>query len=64
MIKGSLRTRYDTIDVNQIAHRFGGGGHKKAAGFRIPGTIIDGIIHLGEKSYTAREFAELLMKQK
>jgi bifunctional oligoribonuclease and PAP phosphatase NrnA len=56
IIKGSLRTRYDTIDVNQIAHQFGWGGHKKASGFRIPWNIIDGIIHFEGKIFTAREF--------
>ena len=32
VIKGSMRSKYD-IDVNSIASRFGGGGHRKAAGF-------------------------------
>ena len=31
-IKGSMRSK-DSIDVNQIAAHFGGGGHVKAAGF-------------------------------
>lgn len=31
-IKGSMRSKHDT-DVNIIASNFGGGGHKKAAGF-------------------------------
>lgn len=31
-IKGSMRSK-DSIDVNQIAAYFGGGGHVKAAGF-------------------------------
>lgn len=39
-IKGSLRTLHKTIDVARLAHLFGGGGHKKAAGFTIPGKII------------------------
>lgn len=60
VIKGSLRTRYDHIDVNQIAHRFGGGGHKKAAGFRIPGSIVDGQIWLEGKIYTTEEFAKMI----
>ena len=38
-VKGSLRTSLDTIDVAKIANRFGGGGHKKAAGFTIPGHL-------------------------
>lgn len=32
VIKGSMRSKYD-IDVNEIASIFGGGGHRKAAGF-------------------------------
>ncbi len=38
-IKGSLRTESDKIDVSRIAKLFGGGGHKKAAGFTIDGRI-------------------------
>lgn len=32
VIKGSMRSKHD-IDVNEIASIFGGGGHRKAAGF-------------------------------
>ncbi|MFA6252996.1 MAG: bifunctional oligoribonuclease/PAP phosphatase NrnA [Patescibacteria group bacterium] len=38
MIKGSLRTTSE-IDVSEIAKLFGGGGHKKAAGFTLPGKL-------------------------
>ena len=38
-IKGSLRTLKDSVDVSKIAHLFGGGGHKKAAGFTIAGRV-------------------------
>jgi oligoribonuclease NrnB/cAMP/cGMP phosphodiesterase (DHH superfamily) len=34
-IKVSLRAFHDTIDVSEIAKKFGGGGHRKAAGFRL-----------------------------
>jgi phosphoesterase RecJ-like protein len=34
----SLRSKNDNINVNEIAAQFGGGGHKAAAGARIPGT--------------------------
>jgi len=34
-IKVSLRTTKDEIDVSQLAKAFNGGGHKKAAGFKI-----------------------------
>jgi oligoribonuclease NrnB/cAMP/cGMP phosphodiesterase (DHH superfamily) len=34
--KVSLRAFHDTVDVSEIAKKFGGGGHKKAAGFQLP----------------------------
>lgn len=39
LIKGSLRTTTE-IDVAKIAQLFGGGGHKKAAGFSLPGRLV------------------------
>lgn len=33
----SLRSKTDKVNVNEIAAEFGGGGHKAAAGARIPG---------------------------
>ena len=39
LIKGSLRTSSD-IDLTKIAQIFGGGGHKKAAGFSLPGRML------------------------
>jgi len=38
LVKGSFRTAED-VDVSVIAKALGGGGHKKAAGFTIPGSI-------------------------
>lgn len=38
-VKGSLRTQQQTVDVSKIAELFGGGGHKMAAGFRIPASL-------------------------
>lgn len=38
-VKGSLRTTRDDVDVSEIAKRFGGGGHQKAAGFKVPGRL-------------------------
>jgi len=38
-VKGSLRTNSDDVDVAAIARKFGGGGHKKAAGFSLPGRL-------------------------
>lgn len=39
-IKGSLRTQKNEIDVSRLAKIFGGGGHKKAAGFEIEGRLV------------------------
>ncbi|MDB4337510.1 DHHA1 domain-containing protein [bacterium] len=33
--KVSLRAFHDTVDVSEIAKKFGGGGHKKASGFQL-----------------------------
>lgn len=47
-IAGSLRSIAD-IDVSALAKQFGGGGHKRAAGFFIPGAsleIEDGICRI------------------
>ncbi|HLD64177.1 MAG TPA: DHH family phosphoesterase [Candidatus Peribacteraceae bacterium] len=38
-VKGSLRTLRDDVDVSAMANKFEGGGHKKAAGFSIPGHL-------------------------
>lgn len=39
IIKGSLRTTSPLLDVTQFAKLHGGGGHKKAAGFTLKGTL-------------------------
>ena len=38
-VKGSLRTNLDDVDVAKLANNWGGGGHKKAAGFSIEGRL-------------------------
>lgn len=38
-VKGSLRTQREDVNVSDIAGQFGGGGHKKAAGFRMKGSL-------------------------
>lgn len=43
-IKGSFRTQNEEIDLTQIAGLFGGGGHKKAAGFTIPGKLEQEVV--------------------
>lgn len=40
-IKGSLRSEpHKNVDVSKIAKRLGGGGHKLASGFEIPGHLV------------------------
>jgi phosphoesterase RecJ-like protein len=39
IVKGSLRTLRDDVDVSAMASTFSGGGHKKAAGFALPGKL-------------------------
>ncbi|MFA6993832.1 MAG: DHH family phosphoesterase [Patescibacteria group bacterium] len=39
-VKASLRTTRDDVDVAEMARQFGGGGHRKAAGFLISGKIV------------------------
>ncbi len=42
VIKGSLRSeQYKGVDVSEIAHLFGGGGHKLASGFEVKGKIVE-----------------------
>jgi len=42
IIKGSLRSeKYKGVDVSEVAHQFGGGGHKLASGFEIKGKIVE-----------------------
>jgi len=36
-VRISLRSKHPKVDVNSIARRFGGGGHREAAGARISG---------------------------
>lgn len=38
-VKGSLRTQREDVNVSEIAGRFGGGGHVKAAGFNMNGSL-------------------------
>lgn len=40
LIKGSLRTMKNNVDVSAVAKLYGGGGHKKAAGFKVAGKIV------------------------
>jgi len=39
-VRVSMRSKYD-VDVRVVASEFGGGGHKNAAGFTVPGPLAD-----------------------
>ncbi len=39
MIKGSLRTSLPDVDISLLARYLGGGGHKAASGFMLPGHL-------------------------
>lgn len=39
VVKGSYRTKNPDVNVADLAKRYGGGGHVKAAGFTVSGTI-------------------------
>jgi bifunctional oligoribonuclease and PAP phosphatase NrnA len=38
-VKGSLRTLREDVDVSEMAQKFSGGGHRKAAGFSLDGSL-------------------------
>ncbi len=40
MIWGSVRTARADIDVNRLARALGGGGHRRASGFNVPGRLV------------------------
>ena len=40
LIRGSMRSIADNVDVSKLARAMGGGGHKKAAGFSVKGQLI------------------------
>lgn len=44
-IKASLRTEDDRVDVSLLARLFGGGGHRKAAGFTLEKSDFLGIVN-------------------
>ena len=41
LVRASLRSKDKSLDVNQIASQFGGGGHTLAAGLRTRGTLAE-----------------------
>lgn len=39
IIKGNLRTAKPNVDISKLARALGGGGHAKAAGFTVTGSL-------------------------
>ena len=53
--KVSLRAFHETVDVGEVAKKFGGGGHRKAAGFQLPaGKHIEDIFDKPKKTRTRK----------
>lgn len=48
----SLRSTESGVDVSEIAAKFGGGGHKHAAGFKIPFDMGQDMLSLNERKGT------------
>lgn len=40
IVRGSLRTTRDGVELGALARALGGGGHKKASGFGVPGHLV------------------------
>ena len=60
--KVSLRSKSE-LDVSKIAQYFGGGGHKKAAGFTMAGTPFDVLNNLSEQIEEQLEKLEKTQEQ-
>src|SRR3989338_3947514 len=39
LVKGSLRTQRNDVNLSDVASKWGGGGHPKASGFGVPGEL-------------------------
>ncbi|MEK7673141.1 MAG: bifunctional oligoribonuclease/PAP phosphatase NrnA [Patescibacteria group bacterium] len=39
IVKGSLRTQRNDVNLSEVASQWGGGGHPKASGFGVPGKL-------------------------
>lgn len=48
-VSGSLRAPGDLADVSEIASQIGGGGHRKAAGFRIRGKSLEEALKIAKE---------------
>ena len=52
-VRVSMRSKSDNVDVSAICEKFGGGGHKLAAGARVPGSLADVETKILEAIYDA-----------
>lgn len=64
--KYSLRTTRDNVDVSAIARQYGGGGHRKAAGFTLPAYSYPSELCMGRELdyalHTIRHMDQMLDK--
>lgn len=57
IVKGSTRTRRDDVNLSEFCKKLGGGGHQKASGFGIPGSLDkQHIFHFDTATDTPLEF--------
>lgn len=52
-VKASFRTTRDDVDLSSLAQKFGGGGHKKAAGFYRQGELLGTIKEVLQEAQTS-----------
>ncbi len=57
IVKGSTRTRRDDVDLAAFCKKFGGGGHQKASGFGLSGSLrYEEIYHFETNDHTELTF--------
>jgi len=61
--KGSFRTTSDDVDVSAFANLFGGGGHKKAAGFSVEGPLEKALSHIFETIHQFEQGQQLALAE-
>lgn len=44
-VKGSTRTQRSDVDLSEWCSKYGGGGHKMAAGFTVPGQLKEEVVY-------------------
>ena len=61
-MKGSFRTRDNEFDMNKLAQKIGGGGHKKASGFTLAGAKLTHILEWNGRKYTPQEYITFIQE--